>query len=410
VGTTPLERAAVPPSFGLLVAGYSCSAYGNYLNLIALSLYTYAVTGSPLGIGVVMALRLAAGFCAGLVAGALVNRFDRRRLMICTDVGQALAMVALAMGTPEVVPLGCVAVVLGAGNTLFTVALRSSVPEMVGADARVRANGWLVSGRSAGTVLGFASAGVIVSAGGFTTAFLVNAASFLVSAAALARLRLRTRAAGAEPGTAAKPARRWPLAGLAPLLAALVVVRGVDALSSASHNMALPVHAGLLAPADPAVLMSQFWASWAVGSLLAHQLVRRLPGLLPRGDRAFALGTCLMSVCFVLAFTGPPWPVLVLVAGLAGLADGTTEILYTSRLQAAPDDERGRLFGLSATAETAGFAIGMLASSALLEVLAPLAVVAAFHSVALLLAAGLLVVLLLRRRTTEPVAAQGEHG
>jgi len=390
----------VPNAFRTLVVGYSCSAFGNYLNLIALSLYTYHVTGSPLGIGIVMALRLSAGFTAGLVAGAIVNRFDRRRLMIGTDLAQAAAMVALAVGPEDSVLLGGTAILLGAGNTLFTVALRSSIPEMVGADARVRANGLLVSGRSLGTVLGFASAGIIVATGGFVAAFVINAASFLVSAAALAKLRLPTRAVVAERVPVA--ARRWPVG----ILAVLIVVRGADALGSASHNMALPVHAGLVDPANPAVVMSQFWAAWAVGSLLAHQLVRRLPGL-PTGNRAFAVGTCLMSVCFVLAFTGVPWPVLVVVAALAGLADGTTEIVYTSRIQAAPDDDRARLFGLSATAETSGFAIGMLSSSALLEALPPLAVVAGFHSIAFLAAACLLVALLVRRRTTTTVP-QGE--
>ncbi|MFC7466477.1 hypothetical protein ACFQVA_00525 [Actinomadura keratinilytica] len=53
------------------------------------------------------------------------------------------------------------------------------------------------------------------------------------------------------------------------------------------------------------------------------------------------------------AFTGLPAAGLVAVAACAGFADGWTEIVYTSRLQAAPDRQRSRLFGMSATAETA---------------------------------------------------------
>jgi Na+/melibiose symporter-like transporter len=135
--TATTQTARLPWDFLALVAGYSCSAFGNYLNLIALSLYTLAVTGSPLGVGVVMALRLGTGFVTGLVAGTVVTRFDRRRLMIGTDLAQALAMVALALGPRDVVLLAGAAAVLGAGNTLFTVALRSSVPELVGQDERV---------------------------------------------------------------------------------------------------------------------------------------------------------------------------------------------------------------------------------------------------------------------------------
>lgn len=399
--------SGAPRGFLPLVVGYSCSAYGNYLNLVALSLYTLTVTGGPLGVGIVMALRLGAGFATGLVAGRLVNRFDRRRLMITTDLAQALAMVVLAAGPRESSVLVGVAVVLGAGNTLFNVSLRSSVPEMVGQDRRVRANGMLVTGRSLGTVLGFASAGVIVSAGGFGAAFLVNAASFLISAAALALLRLPTQAPRAAPdgGTPRVRARASLLALVGPVVVTMVVVRGGDAFGSASHNMAIPLYATQLDPADPAVVMSQFWAAWAVGTLLAHQVVRRWSAGRVLGERAFALGTCLMSVSFVLAFAVPAGPALVAVTFVAGLADGFTEIVYTSRLQELPDEQRARLFGLSATAETSGFAAGMVSSSALLEVLPELTVVAAFHGVALLGALGLLAAALVRLpgrdRTTE---------
>jgi MFS family permease len=390
-----------------LVFGYSSSAYGNYLNLVALSLYTLQVTGGPLGVGVVMAVRLAAGFLTGTRAGRLVNRFDRKHLMIGTDVAQALAMVVLAVGPRHTAVLVAAAVVLGAGNTLFTVALRSSVPEMVGQEQRVRANGLLVSGRAVGTVLGFGSAGLIVAVGGFPAAFGVNAASFLVSAASLALLRLPTRASGDDrDGATATPVRNTLLALAGPVVLAMVCVRGGDAFGSASHNVAIPLYATELDPADPAFVMSQFWASWAVGSLLAHQLVRRWAAGREPGERAFALGTCLMSMCFVLVFVVPAGPVLIAVALVAGLADGFTEIVYTSRLQALPDEQRARLFGLSATAETAGFATGMVASSALLEVLSTQAVVAMFHGVAALGAVGLLAARTRhgRLRTSEPEA------
>jgi MFS family permease len=381
------------------VFGYSCSAFGNYLNLVALSLYTLAVTGGPLGVGIVMSLRLGSGFVAGLFAGRVVNRFDRRRLMIGTDLAQALAMVVLAAGPKDTTVLVAVAVVLGAGNTLFTVALRSSVPEMVGQDNRVRANGLLVTGRSIGTVLGFASAGFIVATGGFTSAFLVNGASFLVSAVMLALLRLPTRAREdtADTGTPAGRVRGSLLALAGPVVVAMVVVRGGDAFGSASHNMAIPLYANQIDPANPAFVMSQFWASWAVGTLLAHQVVRRWARDRVLGERAFALGTCLMSASFVLVFVVPAGPALIAVALVAGLADGWTEIVYTSRLQALPDEQRGRLFGMSATAETSGFAAGMVTSSALLEVLPTLGVVAMFHGVALLGAVGLLAAAFARR-------------
>ncbi|MGX5209388.1 MFS transporter [Streptomyces violaceus] len=410
--------------FRTLVVAHAVSAYGTYLNLIALSLFSYEVTGSALGVGAVMAVRLLSGVTAGLTAGAVTARLTRRTLMVATDLAQTLAMVVLALWasrTPLWVLLGAV-VVLGAGNTFFNVALRSAVPVMVGQDDRARANGVLVTARSVATVLGFASAAPVISLGGFGVAFGVNAASFAVSAAAVLMLRPRTDTDGdtdrdgdavSDPGAAegggegSSPGRggrlRRRVAGLAGPLLGLIALRGLDALASASHNVALPLAAHAAEPSDPAVFMARFWAAWAVGTLLAHQVLKRRSHGTSWGERAFAVGTCAMSLCFVAAFTGPPAPALIAAAVAAGFADGWTEIVYTSRLQAAPDRQRGRLFGLSATAEQSGFALGTIAAAAALEALPALAVVGVFHGAA---ACGALVLLLLTVRRRDARSAE----
>lgn len=414
--------------FRALVSAYAVSAYGNYLNLIALSLFSYEVTGSAFGVGVVMALRLGSGCAAGLVAGASAGRAGRRAVMICADLGQGAVMAALAVaGTDSPVWLlaGAV-VVLGAGNTFFTVSLRSAIPVMVGHDARARANGLLVAARSLATVLGFASAAPVIALGGYGIAFAVNGASFAVSAVALLTLRPRTedsdggaRSAGgagsdapgaADAQTAGPGAGGRGAAGLSGLLLGLVVLRGVDALASASHNVALPVVAHTVEPGGPAVFMTRFWVAWAVGTVLAHLVLRNRRGEGAWGERAFAIGTCAMSLSFVTAFLGLPAAGLMAAAACAGFADGWTEIVYVSRLQAAPDRQRGRLFGLSATAEQCGFALGGVSAAAALESLPARIVVAAFHGTAL---CGALVLLLTTGRhgpARSRSAKSGEQG
>ncbi|MEU1940213.1 MFS transporter [Streptomyces coeruleorubidus] len=406
--------------FRAVVVAHAVSAYGTYLNLIALSLFSYEVTGTALGVGVVMAVRLLSGVTAGLAAGALTARFTRRTVMVVTDFAQTLAMVVLALrasDTPLWVLLGAV-VVLGAGNTFFNVALRSAVPVMVGQDDRARANGVLVTARSVATVLGFASAAPVIALGGFGVAFAVNAASFAVSAAAVLVLRPRTddqpcdesgeerAGAGSSPAGGKRP--RLRVAGLAGALLGMIALRGLDALASASHNVALPLAAHAAEPSDPAVFMTRFWSAWAVGTLLAHQVLKRRSHGASWGERAFAVGTCAMSFCFVAAFTGLPAPALMASAVAAGFADGWTEIVYTSRLQAAPDRQRGRLFGLSATAEQSGFALGTMAAAAALEVLPALTVVGAFHGAAVCGALALLLFAGGRRWMGRPGQGDGD--
>ncbi|RSM53562.1 MFS transporter [Amycolatopsis sp. WAC 01376] len=388
------------------LVAYSVSSFGTFLNLIALALFTLEVTGGPLGLGAVMAVRIGAGFLFGVPAGRLATRYERRRLMVVADLAQAAAMVVLGVAG-QAVGLGgllVAAAVLGAGNTVFSVSLRTSVPSMVGQDRRVRTNGRLVAGRSLGTVLGYAAAPVVVMAGGFEAAFLINAASFLVSAAVLWLLPLNTNSSDREKAVVPTDGPRARVtAGLSSVVLGLVLIRGSDAFGSASHNVALPVHAGAEWPGAPYAFMSWFWTAWAVGTIAVQWVVRRTDHgrVAWLGERAFAAGTVLMSVAFVVAFTGLPIPVLVVVLFVAGLADGLTEVAYLSRLQAAPEAERARLFGLSASAETAGFATGMATCGLLLEVAPPPVVVAAYHALPVLVVG--IVLLRLRSRRSGAV-------
>ncbi|AQS71908.1 MFS transporter [Streptomyces pactum] len=426
--------------FGALVCAYAVSGYGNYLNLIALSLFSYRVTGTAFGVGVVMALRLFSGFVAGLTTASLSARTTRLRTMVFADVAQGLAMTALALcaaRTPMWL-LCCAVVVMGAGNTYFTVALRSAIPVMVGQESRTRANGLLVTARSIATVLGFASAAPVIGFGGYGSAFAVNAASFAVSAGALLALRPRTdgeeepvrgedgrgedgrgedglgkdgRGEDGRGKRADRPRRPrlWHgAAGLPGLLLGMVLLRGVDALASSSHNVALPVVAHAGAPSDPALFMTRFWVAWAVGTIAAHLVLRRARCGSVWPERAFAIGTLAMSVSFVAAFTGLPAAGLMVAAACAGFADGWTEIVYTSHLQASPDRQRSRLFGMSATAETAGFALGTVLAASALEALPALTVVGMFHGAAV--CGALLLLLFAAAGAQSPSSTSEEEG
>ena len=406
--------------FRLLVLGNGISAYGSYLNMVALNVFVYDATGSALAAGLFMAVRLATSVVSGWVSGRLVSAYDRKRLMVGADLCQALALLSLLLAPDGIRPglLYVLAVVTGGCSTLSQVALRSSIPEIVGAEHRVRANGLLVTGRSLAMIAGFASSGVVVAQLGYSAAFALDAATFLVSATMLFLLPVRTRSAPAAAGAGSAKdsgAARWTarmLLGTAPILMAMVAIRAVDGLGSSSHNVALPIYSSSLDPDHPATFISQFWATWAIGNIVAQQVIGRVTkksGQTP-GERAFALGACVMSAGFIVVFSGLPTVPAVIAALVAGAADGFTEIVYVSRLQTAPDEQRGRLFGLTASVENFGFGLGMLVSGALLEAFSPLQVVGAFHGLAIVLCLILLGWLLRRNRTAPAPPAEEPAG
>lgn len=397
--------------FRLLVLGNGISAYGSYLNMVALNVFVYDVTGSALAAGLFMAVRLGTSVGAGFVSGRLVSSYDRKRLIVGADTCQALALLVLILApeTGRIALLYGLAVITGSCSTLSQVALRSSIPEIVGPDLRTRANGLLVTGRSLAMIAGFSSAGIVVAQLGYRTAFALDAVTFLVSATILLLLPIRTRSlsgdadgdAGGAGSVTADATRRTvrTLLATAPLLMAMIAVRAVDGLGSSSHNVALPVYSSLLDPDHPATFISQFWATWAVGTIIAQQALARFTGRTGRtpGERTFALGACVMSGAFIVVFSGLPTVPTLVMALVAGAADGVTEVVYVSRLQAVPDEQRGRLFGLSASTENAGFGLGMLISGSLLESFSPFQVVASLHGLAIVLCLALLVLVVVRR-------------
>jgi MFS family permease len=390
--------------FRFLVVGNAISSYGNYLNMVALGLFAFHLTGSALRTGLFMALRLAASFVAGLVAGGIVSRLDRKRVMVASDLIQAASMLGFLSAPPgaQTSLLFGVAVVTGACGTLGGVALRSSIPEIVGPDQRVRANALLATGRSIAMVAGFASAGLVISTVGFTAAFLIDAATFLISAANLARLPITTRGEAVEssPGLVAAQVTAVRFLWVTPILLAMIGLRMADAFGSASHNVGLPVLSSELDPEHPAAFMARFWAVWAIGNIVAQRAVlwwvKRTDRTIT--ERAFALGACVMSGAFILAFTTPGLVLGTGIALLAGLADGFTEIAYTSQLQTAPDAQRGYVFGFSVMAESVGFGSGLVLSAVALDRMSPLPVVVVFHGLAVATALVFLTVVTVRRR------------
>ncbi|MFD4223256.1 MFS transporter [Streptomyces fimicarius] len=384
--------------------------------MVALNLFVYETTGRALAMGLFMAVRLASGFVAGLVVGGLLARFSAKSIMLWANVGQGSVMLVLILAPESLVTgaLMAVSVVIGACGTLFMVALRSSIPEMVGEDRRAWANSLSITGRSLAMVAGFASAGVVVSLVGYTAAFLLDMATFVVCAVTVALLPIAggkgaTSAAGASGTEKAgkgekaekseKSGPRWrPVAFLAlaaaPGLGLMVALRGVDAFGSSSHNAALPIYSTSLDASNPAVFVSAFWCVWALGNIGAQQVIQRYAQRTGRsvGALGFGYGTVVMSAAFIAAFAGFPLAVTAVIALIAGAADGLTEVAYTSHLQTLPATLRGHAFGLSATFENLGFGVGMILVAAALDRFTPLAVVGWSHGAAIVVA----VVFLLR--------------
>jgi MFS family permease len=180
--------------FRLLWCGQATSAFGSSLVPVALAFAVIDLTGSPSALGLVLSAGLVSRICLLLFGGVIADRLPRQQVMIAADalraVTQGVVAGLLLTGTADVWELLVLFALFGAGDAFFSPASTGLVPATVSRARLQQANSLMGIGRDAARVSGPALAGLIVAGVGPGVAFAVDSATFLVSCASLALLRL----------------------------------------------------------------------------------------------------------------------------------------------------------------------------------------------------------------------------
>lgn len=207
-------------SFALLYAGELISYVGDAIFLTALSLWIYQLTGSAALLAATLIATIAGQGIFGFLAGAMADRFDRRRVIIISDIGRAVLIALLPFVLPRSLPLGLVLLLAAnIGTVFFRSGLMALVPTIVPAEDLATANALMqTTARIAEVIGGVLGSGMILLLG-YKLVFYANALSFLASALAVALIPLawrtgiaeRPRAVGAEIAEGLRFIWRTPL-------------------------------------------------------------------------------------------------------------------------------------------------------------------------------------------------------
>jgi MFS family permease len=213
--TGSMTTARLGPQFTRLWAASTISSFGDGVTAVAAALLVASLTPDPVLVsGAVFAASLP-WLLFALPSGALVDRMDRRRVMVVVDCLRAAAICALAasvaldrVGIPLIY---AVMFLLGTGQTLFTSASMSLMPALVPAALLERANSRLVATLTVARDMLAGPAGGLMFAAAAALPFFVDGATFLAGALLVALLPGRFRAAPGPVAAAvdgAPPARR----------------------------------------------------------------------------------------------------------------------------------------------------------------------------------------------------------
>jgi MFS family permease len=185
-------------NFRLLWLGQIVSQLGDWFNYVALYALLFELTGSATAVASLMVVQMLPVALVGPSAGVIVDRFDRRRIMIAADLVRGVAVLGLLLvRTPALVwfAYACTAVVVSA-SAFFEPARSATVPSIVRREDLVSANAVSTGTWSAMLAIGGGLGGLVAASLGRDAAFLINSLSFFISAVCLWRLQVPARSDG----------------------------------------------------------------------------------------------------------------------------------------------------------------------------------------------------------------------
>lgn len=376
------RRVLTNPSFSLLLSGQTISWLGDGVYFIALLWLVQDLTGSKALMGLVAACRTVPSLF-GLVAGALIDRHDRRRMMIAADLvrGALVLTVPVLWATHALRPwhLPAIAFLLGLASIFFVPARRALLPSIVDPDDLVSANSLLTLSMQITSVAGFAAGGVLIGIWGMMPLFVFDAVSFGVSALAILMMPARRSVhAGAAPDrTTAEPAT-----GVRPkltdeIIAGLRYIRGNGVLTKI-----LPLALGMNFVIAPIFVLMPSWVhdilhagaatygflqtAEVIGAVIGTIAVVPLTRRVKRPLLVFGVLTLQGFTLFALAL-GRSWASAFAALAAFGLMDAIVNVILQAYLQEiVPGPLMGRVFGaieaitqiLSPTGQALGGVIG----------------------------------------------------
>ncbi len=364
----PLRRG----DFRRLWIAQTVSIVGDKINQVALSIMVFRVTGSAAQMGIVFAITFLPAALFGLVAGPLVDRWDRRRTMIAADLARACLVIAI----PFAAPLGMWAVYALAFSSatvslFFEPSRMALVPSVVEQDELMAANSLDMTTASIAELLGIGFAGALVAgtmsatATTPTIAFLVDGATFLVSAGFVFALQHRAVRREVGPlglGVVMRDLREGfdrirgdgVLRGV--LLTYGAVALGVGAGLTLSILLALTVftNAGLSDALRVTVVDLSTTAGLLVGSIALGV------GGAGRAGRKYLLGIVGFGALLLPLYFVKDIAVAVPVLFAIGIANEYFNIPMLTIVQRNTEDEnRGRVFAVRTTVTRLAAVVGL---------------------------------------------------
>ena len=338
-------------NFILFWQGQLVSILGDVVYAIALGFWILATTGSTALMGGLMAASTLPRILVSPVAGVLVDRFDRRRLMIWMDTIRGAAVVAVGIagfaGSLRVWMVFAAGIVLGICGSFFSPAVSSVIPDITSREKIVQANSVFSMLQPGGNIVGNSAGGFLFNVLGAPVLFLFNGLSYLFSAGSLLFARVpRIVHARAKMHfiTDLKNGLSfvWRIRGLRLLILTAAVL---NFFANMAIMLFLPFYQRnpAMGPAKYGIAMAVFTGGMFLGMALTAGV--KIPPA-KRASLFIILAVVSMVALMIFPFVGMFGIALALLC-IAGFTNAIINVFIMAVMQlAVPQDMRGKVFAL----------------------------------------------------------------
>jgi MFS transporter, DHA3 family, macrolide efflux protein len=364
VATAPPSMFAIfrKRDFRFLWTGQLVSTIGSSLTDLAAGILIYQRTHSALAVGLMLMATAIPSLIVGLIAGVFVDRFDRKKIMIASDLIRAGLVVSIPFLIQiDILLLYVVVLVASAVKQFFDPAEQSVLPDVASEEELSAANAFLSISSFGSTAIGFAAAGFLASTGDINLAFYVDGVTFLLSAACIFFVRIapmvvdETTSVGAVVSNLRAGVSM--LLGTPILRSTLIVFAPVLFAFGLWNVLLLPFAVGPLGGTEFEYGLQEGLTSlgFVAGSLLMAKYIDRLPE-----GTWMVLSFAVMGIAGILyGLSSSIWVAIGLVT-ISGFAQPPSSISRSLVIQRnTPREFRGRVFSAFFVSRDVLFLIGM---------------------------------------------------
>jgi len=333
-------------SFTLLWTGQLISSMGSALTALAASILVYRVTGSAQSVGLMLIATSGPTLVIGLIAGVFVDRFDRKRIILISDLLRAILIFLIPFLIPFNINWLYVIVALTSAITQFFDSAHASLLPEVTSEKELSAATSLMAVSSLGsTTIGFAAAGFIASSLNIEWAFYLDGLSFLISGLLIVFTQVPSLPNVED--TSIRAIGKNLRAGLnvvstAPILRSLfIVIAPIYLIFGLEISLLLPFTLRELGGTEFHFGLQE--AAEAIGITMGSIGMARLADRIRAGQWLAISYLSMAAAMIVYSFSHSVW-LAILMMGISGLLNAPSFIGEQLVIQrAAPREMRGRV-------------------------------------------------------------------